>query len=134
MEPGRERQADATIDALYAAWREAFGRRDVEAILALLTSDYLLWAPGLPPMGRDALKPRLVEALAAYQIVPGFEREEQIVSGDLAFERGWDVQRLQPRFGGTPLTIRQRVFLVLRRGEDGQWRFARGMSQADPAS
>jgi uncharacterized protein (TIGR02246 family) len=125
--------ADPAIDALCDAWREAFARRDIEAILELLTLDYLLLAPKLLPMGRDALRPQLVAALDAYEVTPGFEREERIISGDLAFERGWDVQVLTPRAGGASRTIRQRVFLILQRGEDGNWRFARGMSQADPS-
>lgn len=125
---------DAAIDALYDAWREAFARRDVDAVLDLLTPDYLLLAPNMPAMGRDALRPRLVAALDAYDVTPGFEREERIVSGQLAFERGWDVQTLAPRAGGESQTIRQRVFLILRRGDDGWWRFARGMSQPAPTS
>ncbi|HEX4959648.1 MAG TPA: SgcJ/EcaC family oxidoreductase [Thermoanaerobaculia bacterium] len=125
--------ADAAIDALYEAWSDAFRRQDVEAIFGLLTPDYVLWAPGAPPMGRDELRPRMAAALATYELVPAFEREERIVSGDLAFERGWDVQQVRPRAGGEEKSQRQRVFLVLRRGEDGLWRFARGMSQPGPA-
>ena len=34
------------IGELYAAWAEAFRRQDLEAILDLLTPDYVLWAPG----------------------------------------------------------------------------------------
>ncbi|MGE5245790.1 MAG: YybH family protein [Betaproteobacteria bacterium] len=124
---------EEAIDALYAAWRDALERRDLEAILDLLTPDYVLWAPGAPPMDRELLRPRLAAALAAYDVIPSFEREERLVSGGLAFERGWDVQKLRPRVGGEERTQRQRVFLVLRRGADGRWRFARGMSQAGPA-
>lgn len=124
--------ADAGIDALYEAWSAAFHRRDVPAILALLTADYVLWPPSAAPMTREALEPRLVAALEAYDVTPSFEREERIVSGDLAFECGWDVQRVRPRGGGDEREQRQRVFLVLRRGGDGAWRFARGMSQPGP--
>ena len=125
-------QTDSAIDALYVAWRDAFGRRDVDAILDLLTPDYVLWAPNAPAMSAADLKPRLVAALAAYDVDVSFEREEQLVSGDLAFERGWDVQVVKPRSGGAGRTQRQRVFLVLRRGPDGRWLFARGMSQPGP--
>lgn len=125
-------EADLAIDALYAAWGEAFRRQDLEAILDLLTPDYVLWAPGAPPMGREELRPRLAAALATYDLDPEFEREERLVAGDLAFERGWDVQRVRPRAGGEAQSQRQRVFLVLQRGEDGKWRFARGMSQPGP--
>jgi hypothetical protein len=67
--------------------------------------------------------------LSAYELTPSFEREERLVTGDLAFERGWDIQQIRPRAGGEMKTHRQRVFLILRRGSDGKWRFARGMSE-----
>jgi uncharacterized protein (TIGR02246 family) len=123
---------DAAIAALYTAWNEAIRQRDVDAVMNMLTPDYELWAPGAPPMSREDLAPRLRAALETYEITPSFEREEQIVSGDLAFERGWDVQEARPRGGGETRVQRSRVFLVLRRGQDGQWRFARGMTQAGP--
>jgi ketosteroid isomerase-like protein len=75
----------------------------------------------------------LVATLATHDIVPRFEREERVISGDLAFECGWDVQQIRPREGGELRSRRQRVFLVLRRGSDGVWRFSRGMSQPGPA-
>lgn len=33
---------------------------------------------------------------------------------------------------GDPVEQRQRVFLMLRRGSDGRWRYARGMSNVGP--
>jgi uncharacterized protein (TIGR02246 family) len=124
--------SDAAIDALYDAWRDAFRRGDVEAIFSLLTEDYVLWAPGTAAMGIDAMRPRLAAALAAYEIEIAFEREERMVSGDLAVERGWDVQNVRPRAGGAARVQRQRIFVVLRRMADGTWRFARGISQPGP--
>jgi ketosteroid isomerase-like protein len=44
------------------------------------------------------------------------------------------VQIVKPRAGGPGQVRRQRVFLILRRGADGQWRFARGMSQPGPTT
>ena len=115
------------IDALYASWVDAFQRKDIDAVESLLTADYALFAPGREPAGWSAMRPALAAAFAAYDVAPSFEREEQIVSGDLAFERGWDVQHVEPRDGGEPRDQRQRVFLILRRGDDGRWRFARGI-------
>jgi uncharacterized protein (TIGR02246 family) len=126
-------EQDSAIDALFAEWQDAFQRKDVDAILALVTKDYQLWAPGADAMGIDGLKPRLAAALAAFDVEPSYEREERVVSGDLAFERGWDVQRVIPRNGGAVITQRQRVFMILRREPDGRWRFARGMSQPGPS-
>jgi len=129
---GIRSQVDSEIDRLYEAWSEAFRRRSVEGILDLLTPDYVLWPAGAAPITRESLAPRLAAALGAYEVTPSFEREERLVSGDLAFERGWDVQQIRPRSGGEVKTQRQRVFLVLKRGSDGRWRFARGMSRAGP--
>ncbi len=126
-------EANRGIDALYDALREAFRRQDVEGVLGLLTPDYALWAPGAPPMTAGTLRPQLAAAMAAYDVEPTFEREEQFVSGDLAVDCGWDVQTVRPRSGGPAETRRQRVFLVLRRAPDGVWRFARGISQPGPA-
>jgi ketosteroid isomerase-like protein len=106
----------------------------VDDILALTTEDYVLWAPGAEPMRMAALKPRLAAAFGAYDVDPGYESEERIVSGDLAFERGWDIQRVTPRGGGDPSTQRQRVFMILRRDADGRWKFARGMAQPGPSA
>jgi uncharacterized protein (TIGR02246 family) len=119
--------SDEGIDALYAAWADAFRRKDVDAILRLLTPDYILLRPGAPGMTAEAIRPALEAAFASVDIDMAFEREEQIVSGDLAFEQGWDVQTLRPHGGGDGRTQRQHVALVLQRGTDGVWRFARGM-------
>jgi len=127
-------RADSEIDELYKAWSEAFQRKNVHAILDLLTQDYVLWSTGAPAINRDSLVPTLDATFSAYDITPSFEREERLVAGDFAFERGWDVQRVRPHAGGKVTTHRQRVFLVLQRGEDGRWRFARGMSQPGPAA
>ena len=127
-------EQDVSIDKLFEEWRAAFQRKDVDAIVALLTKDYVLWAPGAEAMGIDQLEPRLAAALATFDVEPRYDREERIVSGDLAFERGWDVQQITPRNGGAVITQRQRVFMILRRESDGRWRFARGISQPGPTA
>jgi ketosteroid isomerase-like protein len=127
-------RADSEIDQLYNAWGEAFRRKNVDAILGLLTPDYVLWPAGAPAICRDSLAPRLAATLSAYDVTPSFEREERLVAGDFAFERGWDIQQIRPCTGGEATIHRQRVFLVLQRGDDGRWRFARGMSQPGPAA
>jgi ketosteroid isomerase-like protein len=128
------RRADSEIDQLYKAWGEAFQGKNVDAILDLLTQDYILWPAGTPAISRDFLGPRLAATLSAYDVTPSFEREERLVAGDFAFERGWDIQQIRPSTGEVVTTHRQRVFLVLQRGGDGRWRFARGMSQPGPAA
>ena len=127
-------QSEAGIDELYAAWSDAFRRQDVDAIVDLMTPDYVLCAPGAPELDAEALRPRLKAAFTTYEITSAFECIERLLAGDLAVDRGWDVQRLRPRTGGDEMFNRQRVMLVLRRGSDGNWLFARGMSQAGPTA
>jgi uncharacterized protein (TIGR02246 family) len=125
--------ADEAIDALHEQWTAAVRAGDVDALLQLLTPDYVLWSPGAPPIvGPDEVRPLFEAAFEAYDIEPDFELEERLISGDLAVERGWDVQTIHPGDGGPPRTRRQRAMLVLRCDADGAWRFARGMSQAGP--
>jgi ketosteroid isomerase-like protein len=101
---------DSEIDQLYQAWGEAFERKNVVAILDLLTPDYVLWQTGAPAISRDSLVPRLTATLNAYHVTPSFEREERLVAGDFASERDWDIQNIRPCAGGQLTTHRQRVF------------------------
>jgi ketosteroid isomerase-like protein len=126
--------ADPGIEALYAAWREAFGRGDVKGVLALLTPDYTLWLAGMRPITVDGLRPQLETAFATHEIESTFDRIECVVSGSLAVDCGWDVQVARPKSGGQTLTRRQRVWVILRRDDGGGWRFARGIAQPGPAA
>ena len=82
-----------SIDDLYKAWSDAIRRGDVEAIIELITPDYVLWAPGQAPIvGRDSLRQMLAPALSTYDISSSFERTDSLVAGDLAVDFGWDVQ------------------------------------------
>jgi ketosteroid isomerase-like protein len=127
-------QSEPGIGQLYIAWAAAFQRQDVDAIVALLTADYVLWATGAVELDAESLRPRLKAAFAAYEITSTFECAERLVAADLAVDRGWDIQRLRPRSGGEQIVHRQRVMLVLRRCSDDRWRFARAISQAGPAA
>jgi uncharacterized protein (TIGR02246 family) len=123
------------IASLHRQWRDALMDEDVDRVVGFLTPDYELWAPGAEPIrGRENVRTMMTAALARYRIDPAFESEECLVSGDLAVDRGWDVQTVVPREGGVSQTRRQRVFLVIRRESDGAWRYARGMSQPGPAT
>ena len=122
-----------TIDALYDAWSAAFRRGDVDAIVEMLTADYLLWAAGLPAMvGREPLRPILERTFAAGEVTSSFDLEERLTDGGLAIDRGWDVQAVRLRATGELRTARQRAVLVLRRDDLGAWRFARGFRMPGP--
>ena len=129
---GSTAAASAEIDQLHQEWAGAIRAGDVDRALDMLTSDYLLWpAGGEPIQGAEAVRPLFTAAMAAYVIEPRLESEERLISGDLAVERAWDIQTVTPKAGGDPQTQQQRVMLVLRR-VDGQWKYARGMTQPGP--
>lgn len=123
---------DPAIEELYDAWRDAFARGSVPDVLALLTPDYTLWRPQAAPLRIDEVRPQLEAAFGRYTIDARFERIECFVSGNLAIDCGWDIQTVRPRDGAEPRTMRQRVWVILRRGNDSRWRFARGMAQPGP--
>ena len=93
-------QSELGIDDLYVAWGEAFRLQDVDAIVELMTPDYVLWAPGTAELDPESLRLRLKSAFATYDITSTFECVERLVAGEVAVDRGWDVQQLRPRSGG----------------------------------
>ncbi|HBL29208.1 MAG TPA: hypothetical protein DD490_20450 [Acidobacteria bacterium] len=123
------------IDKLFLDWTEAGRRQDAGALAQMVTEDGEFWAHEAPPLrGREALVVRMTEFYETYDIDQSFEREEIVISGDLAFVRGIEVNRVTVRddADAPPLEIRQRAFSVLFRGADGAWRFARGMTHKPP--
>ncbi|MEZ4415928.1 MAG: glyoxalase superfamily protein [Gemmatimonadota bacterium] len=117
------------LEELHTDFARAMREGNTTGVLERLHPDYVLWSAGRPPVrGREALRSALDAAFERFAVEPTFDCEARAVQGDLAVERGWDVQVLHPRAGGAPLTQRQRVTLVSRRDEDGRWRFVWGMS------
>jgi uncharacterized protein (TIGR02246 family) len=121
----------AAIEALRGRWVAAIKARDPDALIDLLTDDYEVWANGAPPFkGPRAAADGMRAALDRFEIEQGFEPIETVVCGDWAFERGVETIVATPREGGEPTNVTRRALLILRRGPDGNWRFARGMTNA----
>jgi uncharacterized protein (TIGR02246 family) len=115
------------IAALHTRWSDAMSRGDIDAVLSMLEPSYVLWLPNAPEMTPETLRPVLAATFARGHVASSFECETRIVRDDLAVERGWDVQTLTPANGEPARSGRQRVTLVLRRGDDHQWRIAWGI-------
>lgn len=119
------------VEALFAAWKEAVRDGDLDAMLELITEDAEFWTHGQPPLrGRDAVRTAFAPVLDKWVLDQAFECHELILAGELALARGMEVNRLTPREGGEAVVQRQRAFSVLRRGDDGRWRFMRGMTNS----
>lgn len=128
-----EKSGEEAIEQLFRDWMEAGRRGDAQALAQMVTEDAEFWSHGAAPIrGRDDLISRMTGFFAAYELDQGFERQEMVLSGDLAFVRGMELNRVVPRDGSPPMEIRQRAFSVLFRGPDGVWRFARGMTNRPP--
>jgi len=128
--------SDEAIDRLFADWMEAGRRGDVAAVVSLITEDAEFWTHGAPAVkGRQALAAMLEGFFAGFHFEQSFEALERIVLDGWAFVRGIEHNRVTPKEGET-VEVRQRAFMVLRRDEDGRWRFARGMTNLEsrPAS
>jgi ketosteroid isomerase-like protein len=122
------------IDVLRAAWTNAVATRNPDALKDLLTDDYEVWPQGAAPMiGPAAAAAAMRGAIDQFDIVQSFEPLETVVAGDWAFERGIERMVLTPRDGGEKKAIEQRTLLIERKGLDGKWRFARGMTNQGTA-
>lgn len=128
-----ETNAEEAIDKLFRDWAEAGRRGDARALADLVTEDAEFWTQAAPPLkGRDEVVTRMAAFFETYEIDQGFERQELVVSGDLAFVRGMELNRVTPRDGAPAMEIRQRAFSVLFREPGGTWKFARGMTHRPP--
>ena len=124
METGSEAEK---IDRLFHEWAEAVHRGDANALADLMTEDAEFWSQGTAPLkGREETIARMAAFFQGYGLHQVFERTEIVVSGDLAFVRGMEVNHIIPHDGAPPMEVRQRAFSILFRGPDGAWRFARG--------
>jgi uncharacterized protein (TIGR02246 family) len=125
--------AEEAIEKLFRDWAEAGRRGDAQALAQMVTEDAEFWSQGAAPLrGREAVVPRMAAFFESYEMDQGFERQELILAGDLAFVRGMEINRVKPRDGTPAMEIRQRAFSILFRGPDGVWRFARGMTNRPP--
>jgi uncharacterized protein (TIGR02246 family) len=132
--PSSSDQADRlAIGALRDAWVAAVARGDARALADLVTDDYEVWAHATPPLaGPDVVVTAMSAALTKYAITQSYDPVETIVAGGWAFQRGIERIRGVPRDGGPAHEVAQRALLILRRGEDGRWRYARGMTNGLP--
>lgn len=121
------------IAKTFRRWDAAIRAGDVPGLLALVTEDAEFWTSSQPAFkGREALGAVFEPLFQGFDLEQDFECEELIVAGDWAFARGTEINRLTPKGEGDPVRQSQRAFSVLHRGEDGVWRFARGMTNRPP--
>ena len=122
----RDREA---IRQLGQDWVEAVHHGDVDRLLGLVTDDVVFMPHNAPSIvGQAAVEQTYRAVFAAFEIDQTFVPEEIQVGGDWAFVRGTDAIEMKPRAGGDTVVVRGRGISILRRVEDGSWRFARGIT------
>jgi uncharacterized protein (TIGR02246 family) len=121
------------IDALRDAWVAVVASGDARGLADLVTPDYEVWAHGAPTLtGPQMVVTTMGAALARFSVSQSYEPAETVVAGDWAFQRGIERIRAVPKGGGPAHESSHRALLILRRGADGRWRYARGMTNGLP--
>jgi len=110
--------------------------RDIETLRGLWTEDCVLLAPGRPPIeGSKAVWEYIQEQHSEMEGIEILEYEQDFmeveISGNWAFEWGVFRGRARPR-GGDVIQTRAKLFRILKRCEDGQWKCARSIWHDDP--
>jgi uncharacterized protein (TIGR02246 family) len=111
--------ATDAVAAVAAAWLDAAGRRDADAVAALYTPDALLMSPNRPIVsGREGVR----DWFAA---LPNFTRMTTTLAevegrDDLAVARSTFAMTLELP-GRPPINERGKILQVLRRQPDGRW-------------
>jgi len=108
---------------LHLALADAFNRRDVDALLALYAEDAtLVPTPGAAVTGTAALR-KALSGFLSLSPRETFVRTVSVVrAGDLALTQShWGMQGTQP--DGANVVLDHHGVEVMRRQEDGTWRF-----------
>jgi len=125
----------AAIDALRDRWVAVVASGDVRELADLVTPDYEVWTHGAPALtGPHTVVTTMGAVLTRFSVSQSYEPIETVIAGDWAFQRGIERIRVVPKGGGASQENAQRALLILRRGADGSWRYARGMTNGLPTT
>lgn len=110
----------AAVQALIQPWSQAAVDRDWDKLLSMCTEDIVFMPHGSPPISGDAVRPWLESfptITAMSWDVASLEEAD-----DIAFLRGPVQQTLETEDGVHQ--VDGKYCDLMRRGADGQWRFA----------
>lgn len=122
--------AAQTPEKLHEEFRAAFNDRDLDALVALYEPDAVLVAqPSQIASGLDQIREALAGFLALNAPIE-MTHLDTVQGADIAIVYGrWTVAGTGP--DGQPLTVGGTTSDVVRRGDDGTWRFAADNPFAD---
>ena len=120
------------IDQLFADFTDALRRGDCDALAELVTEDAEFWSPGLPAVrGREHVRVMMRGACERFVVERSWDEVERLSGDGFAVSVGIERTRATPRGGGEPVEVVQRGWTMARRGADGRWRFARGITNRE---
>jgi uncharacterized protein (TIGR02246 family) len=120
------------VDKLFTDFVDALRKGDCDALADLVTEDAEFWSPGTPPIqGREHVRMAMRDACEKYRVERTWEEIDRLTGDDFAVSIGIEKTKAVPIEGGEPVEITQRGWTIARRGGDGRWRFARGITNRE---
>jgi uncharacterized protein (TIGR02246 family) len=121
------------IHELSKGWIEAVKAKDLDRLLTLVTDDVIFLPSSGPPIkGKDAVGGLYRALFTQFDIDQTADNEEIVLTGEWAFSWGAETLTLSPLQGGSPVRLHGKGLAILRRQQDGSWKFARGINNSVP--
>lgn len=126
-----DKDRQAVIEARESLIR-ALEADDLESVFAGLTADHVTMAPDVPVLSETAaLRAWHEERIAAFSLKGNWPSTDLQIHGDWAIDSWAGPTTLTPRDGGEPVTVINKGVWFWRRAEDGSWKLARSIWNAD---
>ena len=123
------------INVARTEYREGFNTGDADRVLAVFAPEFTDNSDGRPSRyGKDApgkLRQHLKELFAEYQANLNLITPAIVVSGNMAFDYGYQELTLTPKSGGEARFVRKRFLEVWAKQSDGPWRIIRYIDNQD---
>ena len=137
MKMPSKNDALAEIEALHQKDMQASEAGDFDTLISLAADEAILLPPGMPPIiGKEAIWQFMQdqkEELYDYVITEYIHDWKEIkIIDDWAYEWAVYSNAAQPKGGGQIVRQQGKLFRILKRQEDGSWKIARAIWNADP--
>jgi len=126
---GDELNEEKAIQASISQFVTAYNAGDLEAVLAYYTEDLIKTRQGGPAETKAETAKRVAGVFERFRSRVDVINDEIRVSGEMAYTRGSFRVTLTPKDGGESQVVERR-YLEIWRKENGRWRVARTMDNA----
>jgi uncharacterized protein (TIGR02246 family) len=126
MTDGEHRNAEQAIKEQHHRATSALSAGDLDSMMEVYADDVVMLPPNEPTrVGTAAIRSMWEGLLSTFAVEVTVSVEEVNVVGEWAFERGTFAMKLMPRGGGAPVEDSGKYLDILRRLEDGDWKYWR---------